>query len=115
VFRELTQYPGARWIFRGQPDTKASLESSIKRLVLAEGTAKYSVERFVRREFKRRAHHYLTQLPDRLDELAWLALMRHHGTPSRLLDRRVRHTWRHTLLRVLLQLVALCSGDGRRS
>jgi hypothetical protein len=70
VFRELTQYPGRRWIFRGQPDTKASLQPSIERLVLAEGTTKYSAERFVRREFKRRAHHYLTQLPDRRDELA---------------------------------------------
>jgi hypothetical protein len=86
LFRELTQYPGSRWIFRGQPDTKTSLQPSIERLALAEGTTKYSAERFVRREFKRRAHHYLTQLPDRRDELAWLALMRHHGAPSRLLD-----------------------------
>jgi hypothetical protein len=36
--------------------------------------------------FKRRAHHYLQRLPDEEEELEWLALMRHHGAPTRLLD-----------------------------
>jgi hypothetical protein len=81
----LTQYPG-RWIFRGQPDVRWSLQPSIERLALPVGTTRYSAERFIRREFERRAHHYLSQLPEPKDKLAWLALMRHHGAPSRLLD-----------------------------
>ena len=82
----LTQYPAGRWIFRGQADARWSLQPSIERLALPDGTTRYSAERFIRREFRRRAHHYLSQLPESDDELAWLALMRHHGAPSRLLD-----------------------------
>lgn len=81
----LTQYPG-RWIFRGQPDVRWCLQPSIERLALPHGTTRYSAERFIRREFERKAHHYLSQLPEPKDKLAWLALMRHHGAPSRLLD-----------------------------
>ncbi len=82
----LTLYPPGRWIFRGQPDSRWSLQPSIERLALPDGTTRYSSERFVRREFRRRAHHYLSELPEPDDDLAWLALMRHHGAPSRLLD-----------------------------
>ncbi len=64
----LTQYPAGRWIFRGQPDAKWSLQPSIDRLALPDGTTKYSAERFIRREFRRRAHHYLSQLPEPDDE-----------------------------------------------
>lgn len=38
------------------------------------------------REFRRRAHHYLSDLPRRDEDLEWLALMQHHGVPTRLLD-----------------------------
>jgi FRG domain len=36
--------------------------------------------------FKRRAHQYIPDLPDKEDELEWLALMQHYGAPTRLLD-----------------------------
>jgi FRG domain len=55
VIGRLTQYPAGRWIFRGQPDARWSLQSSIERLALPDGTTKYSAERFIRREFRRRA------------------------------------------------------------
>jgi hypothetical protein len=38
------------------------------------------------REFKRRAHHYLSSVPPDANRLEWLALMQHHGAPTRLLD-----------------------------
>jgi len=38
------------------------------------------------REFMRRAHHYLSDLPDKKNAFEWLALMQHHGAPTRLLD-----------------------------
>ena len=44
------------------------------------------LERALIREFKRRAHHYLPLLPAHEQQLEWLALMQHHGAPTRLLD-----------------------------
>jgi hypothetical protein len=38
------------------------------------------------REFMRRAHHHLSDLPDKKNAFEWLALMQHHGAPTRLLD-----------------------------
>ncbi len=37
-------------------------------------------------DFKREAHHYFTDLPERGDFLDWMALARHYGMPSRLVD-----------------------------
>ena len=38
------------------------------------------------RIFKRKAHLHLTHVPDANDVFQWLALMQHHGTPTRLID-----------------------------
>ena len=38
------------------------------------------------REFERRAHHYIQNPPEDTEDLEWLALMQHHGAPTRLLD-----------------------------
>jgi hypothetical protein len=75
-----------RWLFRGQPDALWGLQPSIERVVVPPQSSPSAVEAFVIYEFKRRAHHYLDHVPASDDELAWLALMRHHGSPSRLLD-----------------------------
>jgi hypothetical protein len=46
------------------------------------------IEHTIISEFTRRAHHYLPTnlLPDDGQRLEWLALMQHHGAPTRLLD-----------------------------
>jgi FRG domain len=46
----------------------------------------FEAERYLLSTFQRRAHHYITYPPERDDELEWLALMQHHGAPTRLLD-----------------------------
>jgi hypothetical protein len=38
------------------------------------------------RQFQRRAHHYLASPPTLDQRLEWLALIQHHGGPTRLLD-----------------------------
>jgi hypothetical protein len=38
------------------------------------------------RQFQRRAHHYVGNLPGYESKLDWLALMQHYGAPTRLLD-----------------------------
>lgn len=40
----------------------------------------------IAREFIRRAHHYLPDVPRTENWVEWLALMQHHGAPTRFLD-----------------------------
>ncbi len=73
-----------KWAFRGQREAGWPLLPSVSRLAgkfpidVAEKVAIWT--------FKRRTHHYLESnlLPS--TELEWLALMQHHGAPTRLLD-----------------------------
>ena len=43
-------------------------------------------EERILRIFRRKAHLLLTHIPDENDLLEWLALMQHHGAPTRLID-----------------------------
>lgn len=43
-------------------------------------------EQSVLKEFKRRAHHHLPMPPAMDNDVEWLALIQHHGGPTRLLD-----------------------------
>ena len=74
------------WIFRGQSDAAWKLTSNLERLLDDDLSIAPGIEFRIVREFMRRAHHYFDRVPDedRLDE--WLALMRHYGAPTRLLD-----------------------------
>lgn len=72
----------ARWAFRGESDAERTLRPGIERIASKPGRA----EDYVEQEFKRRAHHYLSDLPDDEDDLEWVALMQHYGAPTRLLD-----------------------------
>jgi len=75
--------------FRGQAnDTwglKTSLEREFERLEIHEDNFLHK-ERALLAEFRRRAHLYIRDLPDHDDVVGWLALMQHHGAPTRLLD-----------------------------
>ena len=76
-----------RWAFRGQANAAWKLEPTIERLQkLYFDSFMQQGEEHVRQAFKRRAHHYMQYLPGDQEELEWLALMRHHGAPTRLLD-----------------------------
>jgi hypothetical protein len=76
-----------QWAFRGHSHADWTLEPSIERLKkLHEKGFRTDAEEYVRRTFKRRAHKYLDVVPIDEDELEWLALMRHYGAPTRLLD-----------------------------
>lgn len=80
---------GRLWMFRGQPATGATLRTSLERalhrfeLPIAR---QEEVERLLLREFRRHYHRYTADVPEEDDTLRWLALMRHHGAPVRLLD-----------------------------
>lgn len=77
------------WAFRGQQDARWQLSSSLSRYLAAfipdKSTWRLREERAIR-IFRRKAHNYLSD-PSVLDnDLRCLALMQHHGAPTRLLD-----------------------------
>lgn len=77
------------WAFRGQQDARWPLLSSLARYLHAyipdRGSWRQREERAIR-IFRRKAHNYLSD-PRVLDNaLRCLALMQHHGAPTRLLD-----------------------------
>jgi len=85
----LEQLARAGWAFRGQAEAKWPLESSITRyLKNFAGPPDIWIlkETKILHTFKRKAHLLLPRTPDDGETLEWLALMQHHGAPTRLID-----------------------------
>jgi len=81
-----TQLSG--WIFRGQSCTAWKLETSLERSY-RRASPLISIsqcEQNVIQHFKCGAHLVATHIPDLTNTLEWLALIQHHGGPTRLLD-----------------------------
>ena len=88
-FSEKRFVSAGQWIFRGQGNKQWSLQSSLDREIERfdiprQDTSK--LEHGLLRKFRRQCHHYITDLPKKQDHLEWMALMQHHGAPTRLLD-----------------------------
>ena len=75
-----------RHVFRGQSDSRWKLETTLERAALRLNESGVELERHILREFQRQAPNYLSRLPERDDALEWLSLIRHYGSPCRLLD-----------------------------
>lgn len=76
------------WCFRGQADSRWPLQSSLSRHVVVSKVCRDAwqlQESRIRRIFERKCHLFIDSPPVG-DELEWLALMQHHGSPTRLLD-----------------------------
>src|SRR5580704_13751616 len=81
--------PYSHWAFRGERDERWPLYSSLSRYLQAFGVSPQAwtkQEARILRVFKRKAHQFLPKPPDLDDDLQWLALMQHHGAPTRLID-----------------------------
>jgi hypothetical protein len=76
------------WIFRGQeeyPDTP--LQTSLERAAEFLGEPALTLESRTLRELRRRAKlSGERNLPEEKDLVGWLALLQHHGAPTRMLD-----------------------------
>lgn len=72
------------WLFRGHADAAWGLQSTLDRHkgLLSASAA----EEIIFRRFTRNAHGYLQAHHVPNETLEWLALMQHHGAPTRLLD-----------------------------
>jgi hypothetical protein len=77
------------WAFRGQASHSWPLLSSLSRYLQSyKVLPSYWVQQESRiiRIFRRKSHLLLPRIPDSSDTFQWLALMQHHGAPTRLLD-----------------------------
>lgn len=84
---ELDRLSEGHWVFRGQENAAWGLTHTLYRQLTGRGIKPRfwgEQERRIIRIFTRKAHLFLSALPR--DLLEWLALMQHHGAPSRLLD-----------------------------
>src|SRR5262245_53271930 len=78
---------GRKYLFRGQPASRWTLSTRLERDLELLGDASASrklAENNILDRFQRRARFY-TGFELR-DPLGWLALLQHHGGPTRLLD-----------------------------
>jgi hypothetical protein len=85
----VTRPPYSHWAFRGERDERWPLYSSLSRYLRNFGVSPQAwpeQEARILRIFKRKAHQFLDKPPDLDDDFQWLALMQHHGAPTRLLD-----------------------------
>jgi len=76
------------WCFRGQANASWVLQSSLSRHIEVSKICSEAwplQETRIRRIFQRKSHLFSAD-PPKDDELEWLALMQHHGAPTRLLD-----------------------------
>lgn len=87
--RIITSTRYTHWAFRGERDARWPLSSALTRYLQnfqVDPEAWPEQERRILRIFKRKAHVYLSQPPEPDDDFQWLALMQHHGAPTRLID-----------------------------
>jgi hypothetical protein len=85
----ITDSPYSNWAFRGHRKEQWPLASALSRYFRAfrlDRRAWPQQEDRILRVFKRKAHQFLAQPPAADDDFQWLALMQHHGAPTRLLD-----------------------------
>jgi hypothetical protein len=79
-----------RWIFRGHKCSEWRLSTALERTLCDRfrmGLTEASLwERRLSREFKRKGRGLVSNPPQDIDHMEWLALMQHYGAPTRLQD-----------------------------
>jgi hypothetical protein len=91
TWKEAVMFFGSnpQYIFRGQANVQWGLSTKIERICHQNNFPTSFLanrESVILREFQRRAHHYLSDLPDLDNKLEWYALIQHFGGATRLLD-----------------------------
>jgi hypothetical protein len=77
------------WLYRGHRHFDWPLETSLERYCKRQNVQPSDIprlERLIVREFRRAYHEFGKQSPAESAYMEWLALMQHHGAPTRILD-----------------------------
>jgi hypothetical protein len=86
---ELDEVKHGPSVFRGHCDSgwelRTSLDREFERLNIGNDYYVHN-EHALLSAFRRRAHLYEHRIPKHEDSVSWLAMMQHHGAPTRLLD-----------------------------
>jgi hypothetical protein len=83
-FKDRIKEFGENWAFRGQAHAGWGLSNAIERTTFINFYP--GIEADFVAEFQRGAKNYLTREEAPVHLIEWLALMQHHGAPTRLLD-----------------------------
>ena len=89
VYTQLFDTKEDRWLFRGQRRCEWDLTTTLERAASRFNKPQENLPRFEKElhdEFQRNFHRYSKNLPEDSEDVRWLALMQHHGGPTRLLD-----------------------------
>ncbi|WP_373944808.1 FRG domain-containing protein [Vibrio chagasii] len=84
MFKDTIDQLDSQWIFRGQEDANWKLQTSLERALGGMNPSLFEMD--LVEKFKQRAPHYIKSELMPKDELEWMALMQHHGAPTRLMD-----------------------------
>jgi len=88
-YYRMLRVEGKKWLFRGQTNAEWGLETTLERLARRfsiDFSELSKIEQGLLRKFQREASLYISTPPNKNDNMQWLALMQHHGSPTRLLD-----------------------------
>lgn len=88
-FLELVSGPYLNWAFRGQENAEWPMWSKLARELRNRGVQPaywLKQELHIIGTFQRKSYHFVAKVAEIDDTPRWLALMQHHGAPTRLLD-----------------------------
>lgn len=77
------------FVFRGQKEYNWTLSTNLERKIEKGGMdikIASNREYWILAQFRRRAHNLIDKAPEYEELIEWLALIQHHGGPTRLLD-----------------------------